>query len=455
MKTFSQFELKKQNIVEKQFSDRERADIFDILNKNFGSKEKSKKTAKDLLQGSGQGINSGTVNYNKNKKLNKQISQTRSRETTRGDAFRRSLSDFDDSDAGRPTTGNTVDKPTTNNTVKSQTQRMSDALDKPEVKSAIKNKRGLPTQNRITKRGTRSYTPPSKKLSQNIQTNSVKNTAKKIADQGKKNKVINPNVTKGSGDGITASKGGGATVKPSQPSARTIYDINRKKIGNLTNIKPVKTGPIDKLIFGDIDKPSARTISKTYVSPLKNTKPQTTVIPKDSGKAGVEKILKDVEKTQPNKIKPGKGFSQFRTDSITRKGIKPTKATSILGQIAKNPAARKATKALGVIGTVADAGLTFADTYKTSQQKGDTKQRSIGKGLSKVAGGAIGGTIGALAASPIPIPGARVAGAVGGYQYGKKLGGQAFDALTTMRGRDQLKQSFKNFRNRAMKPVGS
>ena len=455
MKTFSQFELKKQNIVEKQFSDKNRSDMFDILNKNFGSKEKSKKTAKDVLQGSGQGINSGTVNYNKNKKLNKQISQTRSRETTRGDAFRRSLSDFDDSDAGRPTTGNTADKPKPN-TVKSQTQRMSDALDKPEVKSAIKNKRGLPTQNRLTKRGTRSYTPPSKTLSQNIQTNSIKNTAKKIADQGKKNKVINPNVTKGSGDGITASKGGGATVKPSQPSARTIYDINRKKIRNLTNIKPVKTGPIDKLIFGDIDTPKPQTtISKKYVSPLKNTKPQTTVIPKDSGQKGVEKILKDVEKTQPNKIRPGKGFSQFRTDSITRKGIKPTKATSILGQIAKNPAARKATKALGVLGTVADAGLTFADTYKTSQQKGDTKQRSIGKGLSKVAGGAIGGTLGALAASPIPIPGARVAGAVGGYQYGKKLGGQAFDALTTMRGRDQLKQSFKNFRNRAMKPAGS
>ena len=455
MKTFSQFELKKQNIVEKQFSDKNRSDMFDILNKNFGSKEKSKKTAKDVLQGSGQGINSGTVNYNKNKKLDQQISQTRSRETTRGDAFRRSLSDFDDSDAGRPTTGNTADKPKPN-TVKSQTQRMSDALDKPEVKSAIKNKRGLPTQNRLTKRGTRSYTPPSKTLSQNIQTNSIKNTAKKIADQGKKNKVINPNVTKGSGDGITASKGGGATVKPSQPSARTIYDINRKKIRNLTNIKPVKTGPIDKLIFGDIDTPKPQTtISKKYVSPLKNTKPQTTVIPKDSGQKGVEKILKDVEKTQPNKIRPGKGFSQFRTDSITRRGIKPTKATSILGQIAKNPVARKATKALGVLGTVADAGLTFADTYKTSQQKGDTKQRSIGKGLSKVAGGAIGGTLGALAASPIPIPGARVAGAVGGYQYGKKLGGQAFDALTTMRGRDQLKQSFKNFRNRAMKPAGS
>ena len=452
MKTFSQFELKKQNIVEKQFSDRERADIFDILNKNFGSKEKSKKTAKDVLQGSGQGINSGTVNYNKNKKLDKQISQTRSRETTRGDAFRRSLSDFDDSDAGRPTTGNTADKPKPN-TVKSQTQRMSDALDKPEVKSAIKNKRGLPTQNRLTKRGTRSYTPPSKTLSQNIQTKSIINQANKVKDNLRTvDKKINPNVSQGSGSGVSASKGGGTTVKSPQ------YDLNRKKVQSLKNIKPVtpKRGVIDKLVFGDVDTPKPQTtISKKYVSPLKNTKPQTTTIPTDGGKSGVEKILRDVNKQQPNKITPGKGFSQFRTDSITRRGIKPTKATSILGQIAKNPAARKATKALGVIGTVADAGITFADTYKTSQQKGDTKQRSIGKGLSKVAGGAIGGTLGALAASPIPIPGARVAGAVGGYQYGKKLGGQAFDALTTMRGRDQLKQSFKNFRNRAMKPAGS
>ena len=453
MKTFSQFESKKQNIIEKElFSDRNRSDINNILNKYFGSEKKSRETAKKIVQGSGQGINSGTTNYSKNKKLDQQISQTRSRETTRGDAFRRSLSDFDDSDAGRPTTGNTADKPKPN-TVKSQTQRMSDALDKPEVKSAIKNKRGLPTQNRLTKRGTRSYTPPSKTLSQNIQTKSIINQANKVKDNLRTvDKKINPNVSQGSGSNVSASKGSGTTVKSPQ------YDLNRKKVQSLKNIKPVtpKRGVIDKLVFGDVDTPKPQTtISKKYVSPLKNTKPQTTTIPTDGGKSGVEKILRDVNKQQPNKITPGKGFSQFRTDSITRRGIKPTKATSILGQIAKNPAARKATKALGVIGTVADAGITFADTYKTSQQKGDTKQRSIGKGLAKVAGGAIGGTLGAIAASPIPIPGARVAGAVGGYQYGKKLGGQAFDTLTTMRGRDQLKQSFKNFRKKAMRPVGS
>ncbi len=95
MKTFSQFESKKQNIIEKElFSDRNRSDINNILNKYFGSEKKSRETAKKIVQGSGQGINSGTTNYSKNKKLDQQISQTRSRETTRGDAFRRSLSDF-------------------------------------------------------------------------------------------------------------------------------------------------------------------------------------------------------------------------------------------------------------------------------------------------------------------------------------------------------------------------
>ena len=441
MATFSQFN--KKHINEKRMDSRGEAETRDIVNKIFQ-----------------QGAR-GNRNKNIKKKFStNEIRKSLENRSTTGDAGQRRTVDqkleldkqrayqaFDDSDAGKPTTADTVDKPK-KNTVKSQTQRMSDALDKPEVKSAIKNKRGLPTK--LTSRGTR-YVPPSKTLSQNIQTQSIINQANKVKDNLRTvDKKINPNVSQGSGSGVSANKGSGTTVKSPQ------YDINRKKAQSLKNIKPIKRGPIDKLVFGDVDKTSSpRTISKKYVSPLTNTKPQTTVIPKDGGKAGVEKILKDVNKTQPNKITPGKGFSQFRTDSITRQGVKPSKATSILGQIAKNPAARKATKALGVIGTVADAGITFADTYKTSQQKGDTKQRSIGKGLSKVAGGAIGGTLGALAASPIPIPGARVAGAVGGYQYGKKLGGQAFDALSTMRGRDKLKQNFSNFRKRAMKTVGS
>lgn len=423
MATFSQFN--KKHINEKRIDSRGEAETRDIVNKIFQ-----------------QGAR-GNRNRNIKKKFSSDINKRLSQDLTRGDQARSQYNPdggYGDSNVGDATQNkaNTVKKKEL-----SQTQRMSQGFDK--------NKNRIPTQNRITKRGTRSYTPPSKTVSQNIQTQSIINQSKKVTDRLRTvDKKINPNVSQGSGSGVSANKGGGTTVKSPQ------YDINRKKAQSLKNIKPIKRGPIDKLVFGDVDKTSsARTISKKYVSPLTNTKPQTTVIPKDGGKAGVEKILKDVNKTQPNKIKPGKGFSQFRTDSITRQGVKPSKSTSILGQIAKNPAARKATKALGVIGTVADAGITFADTYKTSQQKGDTKQRSIGKGLSKVAGGAIGGTLGALAASPIPIPGARVAGAVGGYQYGKKLGGQAFDALSTMRGRDKLKQNFSNFRKRAMKTVGS
>ena len=423
MATFSQFN--KEHINEKRMDSRGEAETRDIVNKIFQ-----------------QGAR-GSRNRNIKKKFSSDINKRLSQDLTRGDQARSQYNPdggYGDSNVGDATQNkaNTVKKKEL-----SQTQRMSQGFDK--------NKNRIPTQNRITKRGTRSYTPPSKTVSQNIQTQSIINQVNKAKDKLRTvDKKINLNVSQGSGSGVSANKGGGTTVKSPQ------YDINRKKAQSLKNIKPIKRGPIDKLVFGDVDKTSsARTISKKYVSPLTNTKPQTTVIPKDGGKAGVEKILKDVNKTQPNKIKPGKGFSQFRTDSITRQGVKPSKATSILGQIAKNPAARKATKALGVIGTVADAGITFADTYKTSQQKGDTKQRSIGKGLSKVAGGAIGGTIGALAASPIPIPGARVAGAVGGYQYGKKLGGQAFDALSTMRGRDKLKQNFSNFRKRAMKTVGS
>lgn len=423
MATFSQFN--KEHINEKRMDSRGEAETRDIVNKIFQ-----------------QGAR-GSRNRNIKKKFSSDINKRLSQDLTRGDQARSQYNPdggYGDSNVGDATQNkaNTVKKKEL-----SQTQRMSQGFDK--------NKNRIPTQNRITKRGTRSYTPPSKTVSQNIQTQSIINQVNKAKDKLRTvDKKINLNVSQGSGSGVSANKGGGTTVKSPQ------YDINRKKAQSLKNIKPIKRGPIDKLVFGDVDKTSsARTISKKYVSPLTNTKPQTTVIPKDGGKAGVEKILKDVNKTQPNKIRPGKGFSQFRTDSITRQGVKPSKATSILGQIAKNPAARKATKALGVIGTVADAGITFADTYKTSQQKGDTKQRSIGKGLSKVAGGAIGGTIGALAASPIPIPGARVAGAVGGYQYGKKLGGQAFDALSTMRGRDKLKQNFSNFRKRAMKTVGS
>ena len=45
-------------------------------------------------------------------------------------------------------------------------------------------------------------------------------------------------------------------------------------------------------------------------------------------------------------------------------------------------------------------------------------------------------------------------GGVGGYVAGQAAGEKLFNTLTTSKGRKQIAKSFKNFRNRAMKPIG-
>ena len=89
-----------------------------------------------------------------------------------------------------------------------------DTKEAPKIKKSIVppkdgGKKGVEN---ILKDVDKKYTPPSKTQSQNIQTNSVKNTAKKIADQGKKNKVVNLNAPKGAGAPLT-NKGAGTGSK--------------------------------------------------------------------------------------------------------------------------------------------------------------------------------------------------------------------------------------------------
>ena len=137
-------------------------------------------------------------------------------------------------------------------------------------------------------------------------------------------------------------------------------------------------------------------------------------------------------------------FPGFRADSVTRQGAKNV-AKGLTG---------KASKVLGVAGLALDAGVTFRDTYKRSQAQGHSKQRSIGKSLAKIGGGIVGGALGGTIGSAAGPAGSFV-GAGLGYAGGKEFGARAFDKLTTQQGRDELKQSFKNFRKRAMKPVGA
>ena len=430
MKTFSQFELKKQNIVEKElFSDRNRSDINDILNKYFGSEKKSRETAKKIVQGK-RTFPSGSfdpanqektfVNNEKTKNLSKDINKRLSADLTRGDQARSQYNPdggYGDSNVGDATQNKA------NNVKKelSQTERMSRGFDK--------NKNKIPSQNRIntklTSRGTRSYKPPSKTLSQNIQTKSIINQANKVKDNLRTvDKTINPNVSRGSGSGITVNKGGGATTSTS-PDLNKI--VNRKS----TSIIDKVFGSGDNKVSTNLKEPPKipRTINKV-INPDVKTKPKTPT--------------PTVNQVKTQTQQPLKGFKQFRADSVTRKGAKNV-VRGLTG---------KASKVLGVAGLALDAGVTFRDTYKRSQAQGHSKQRSIGKSLAKIGGGLVGGALGGTVGS-VAGPAGSFVGAGLGYAGGKEFGARAFDKLTTQQGRDELKQSFKNFRKRAMKPVGT
>ena len=134
-------------------------------------------------------------------------------------------------------------------------------------------------------------------------------------------------------------------------------------------------------------------------------------------------------------IKP-KNFSQFRTGTATLNRVKPL---------------TKFARRLGVAGAVADAGLSGYQSYSDSQKRGDSKAKSLGRSIATVGGGVIGGTLGAIATSPIPIPGARIAGGYAGYQYGKDYATKAYDALTTRKGR----MKFKDFMGNVGKSIAS
>ena len=251
------------------------------------------------------------------------------------------------------------------------------------------------------------------------------------------NKVTQPNVTRGSGSGITVNKGGGAT-------ASTSSDLNKIVNRRSTNIIDKVFGSGDTKITTNITDPDLKRMSasdraiykKIKASTPKGGMPKGTVLP--------DGTIKPVNQVKTQTQQPLKGFKQFRADSITRKG-----ATNVAKGLAG-----KATKVLGVAGLALDAGRTFRDTYKTSQAQGHSKQRSIGKSLAKIGGGIVGGALGGTIGSAVGPAGSFV-GAGLGYAGGKELGGRAFDKLTTQQGRDELKQSFKNFRKRAMKPVGT
>ena len=199
------------------------------------------------------------------------------------------------------------------------------------------------------------------------------------------------------------------------------------RIGNVTNITKNKGAQLPN--FG----------TKTPIKDTSISKEIARLANRDAANRALKNIDTSAFDDLGTKKNPlsKKAFTQFKKDIVSKAPVK------------------KALKIGGPVLAVAGSALDFRDTYKRSQAQGDTKARSLGKGLSRVAGGLIGGALGATAGSAVAPGAGTYIGGYGGYVAGQELGQKAFDTLTTRKGRKQLAKSFKNFRNRAMKPIGS
>ena len=415
MATFSQFKSKYITEVKKPlYGDSLDKNIIDkLVNKPLKNIEKNQRKVDNRIKSdlnipddggkAGQSRIEKELNLNKTDKLKNEISNRKLEQLKKQELLKKQMGTLDDLSDGGNTSNTNVKK-------------------------------------NVVKRNTRGSSFKRPNLKYDLTGNKIDDSIKSVrANRKTVNKVYQPNVTRGSGAGISANKGGGATTSTS-PDLNKI--VNRKR----PNVIDKVFGSGDTKITTNITDPDLKRMSasdraiynKIKTTTPKGGMPKGTVLP--DGTIKPETVNRVKTQTQ----KPLKGFKQFRADSFTRQGAKNV-AKGVVG---------KASKVLGVAGLALDAGVTFRDTYKRSQAQGHSKQRSIGKSLAKIGGGIVGGALGGTIGSAAGPAGSFV-GAGLGYAGGKEFGGRAFDKLTTQQGRDELKQSFKNFRKRAMKPVGT
>ena len=336
---------------------------------------------------------------NKTNKLKSEISKRKLDQLKKQELFKKQMGTFDDLSDGGNTSNTNVKKNVvkTKNVVKPD--KFSDVVKKFQGSTSNTSKLGVSDQ--------------IKQIQQDY--------LNKLKDQKPK---VNVNQT--------------PTTNPSLPNFTKQKTNFSGRVGNVTNITKNKGPQIPDFM------------KKNPIKDLSTKREIKRIFDRDRLNRGLKNIdTADLDKQISTKIDDKlskRAFQDFRKDA----GLSKFK-TKVLS---KAPV-KKALKVLGPVGAVAGSALDFRSTYKQSQAKGDTKARSLGKGLSRVAGGLVGGALGAVGGTAIA-PGAGTAiGGYGGYVAGQELAGKAFDTLTTSKGRKQIAKSFKNFRNRAMKPVGS
>ena len=279
-----------------------------------------------------------------------------------------------------------------------------DAKEAPKIKKSIVppkdgGKKGVEN---ILKNVDKKYTPPSKTQSQNIQTNSVKNTAKKIADQGRKNKVINLNAPKGVGAPLT-NKGAGT--------------------GSKANLDLPKFTQTDNPSFKTSKVTTGNTIN--YVEkPRVEIKNPPGMVDRRSNK-GPAKNLKDVDlpKLKPKKNILTKGLEGAGVKNPITKVDKRTIAGK---QLLKKQTLRNVAKGVGRVAAGAFAVKDYLDTSAKEKALGRSKTSARVAGLSKALGGYIGGGAGAALGSVAGLPGS-IAGGAAGYAAGAKAGEKLYN----------------------------
>ena len=316
-----------------------------------------------------------------------------------------------------------------------------------------------------------------KTSNQNISTNSVDDSVKSVkTNRTTVNKTTNPNVVKGSGDGITGSKGN-TTVKPNTntvTNTKKTVDVKGKidqalkdyqnKLKNKVNTSNVNVNQSTKPNVIDLPKTNTSTRFSKGIGNVTNiSKNKGVQLPGNLNPNPIKdnKISREIsriaDRNKANQILKNVDTSDLDTQKLSKKAFKDFKKDSSLTKLKTDISKKIPKKVLkfgGPVLAAADSAISFRNTYKQSQAQGDTKRRSLGKAASTVAGGLIGGALGAAGGSAIA-PGAGTAiGGYGGYVAGQELGQKAFDTLTTRKGRKQIAKSFTNFRNKAMKPVG-
>ena len=340
-----------------------------------------------------------------------------------------------------------------------------------------KNKTSNTTTNRRGRNIKKKQVQLNKTSNQNISTNTVDDSVKSVrTNRTTINKTVNPNVPKGSGDGITASKGN-TTVKPNTTTVtntKKTVDVKgqidqalkdyQSKLKNQVNKSNVNINQPSKSNVIDLPKTNTTTRFSRGIGNVTNiSKNKGVQLPGNLNPNPIKdnKISKEIariaDRNKANEILKNMDTSDLDNQKLSKKAFKDFRQDSSLTKLKTDISKKIPKKVLkfgGPVLAAADSAISFRNTYKQSQAQGDTKRRSLGKAASRVAGGLIGGALGAAGGSAIAPGAGTYIGGYGGYVAGQKLGQKAFDTLTTSKGRKQIAKSFKNFRNKAMKTVG-